>query len=66
MKCPNCDYTHGWVSNGTGFGNLIEGSYGDFYKVSNNIVMTRQERYYEDEVREMYGCPACGIIFIQP
>ena len=50
MKCPHCNYVSG----------LKEGEYGDFFDLSNGIIMMRDDG---DELC-LVGCPKCKKVFM--
>lgn len=63
MKCPHCNYEHGWS------GELMEcviGKDGDFFKLSNQVKMTRSSEcsWQGDDNRELFACPSCLKTFI--
>lgn len=60
MECPHCHYVHGFDSKTL---TSIEGNYGEFYKLSNDVVIQRQD-YYNVEEKNVYACPKCKILFI--
>ncbi len=67
MKCPKCEYHHGWdwvYANDDISGNYVEtdGGDGDFYDLA--IDVSRQRLYHEDERKKVYACPSCGCLFI--
>lgn len=67
MKCPNCNYEHGWSGEKL---ESIKGNKGDFFEMSNDMKMTRSDNSLSwrrhDETRDVFGCPSCGNIFIDP
>jgi len=57
MKCPHCGYSNYKIDDK---GQSAYGKYGDFYDISNDIVMIG------DGVEDMYlhGCPKCKKLFM--
>ena len=62
MKCPTCNYEHGWSPEKY---NSINGEHGKFYTLSNNIHMERTDpaSYYMDK-KTLVGCPKCNSVFM--
>lgn len=62
MKCPHCEYEHGWSAEQL---DVIEGKEGHFFQMSNNIVATRpgQCGHYQ-KTCTVYACPSCRKVFI--
>jgi hypothetical protein len=58
MKCPHCDYVHGWDAEKM---EVVKGKEGDFYKLP--VEMTRS-RYGVVDRRDLYACPSCRKTFI--
>jgi uncharacterized C2H2 Zn-finger protein len=65
MKCPKCEYEHGWNGEKLAF---VVGEHGEFYTLSNNIIMSRTNLsvYNGVDYRELFACPVCGATFIEP
>ena len=68
MKCPNCDYKDGWNWEGDNVDDYKEtvGDEGQFWELP--VKMEREVRFSYDPVPErqtLYGCPACGMTFIE-
>lgn len=63
MKCPHCEYEHGWSGEKL---DVVEGEDGGFFELSNRIVACRNEVGYGDgeETRPVYACPCCRKVFI--
>ncbi len=63
MKCPYCDYEHGWSGDKM---ESVKGAEGDFFNLSNQVQMRRDNEYrgYGDETRSVFGCPSCNKIFM--
>lgn len=61
MKCPHCEYKHGyeWVKEAN---EKIEGDKGDFFSLP--IKMEREAPWEPKEEEQIYGCPNCGILFM--
>lgn len=69
MECPNCNYQHGWMwieENGKSEYKKKIGSKGDFYFLSNDIKVEKITSNHLDNknIRSVYGCPKCRILFI--
>ena len=60
MICPNCGYKHGWGWYDEEYSEM-KGDEGEFY--INKIPMVRST-YYDRDEKEVYGCPKCGILFM--
>lgn len=60
MKCPHCDYEHGWSSEKS---KRILGKKGEFYAMP--VKMERTYIHYSSDVAYMYGCPNCMKVFIR-
>lgn len=62
MKCPHCEYEHGWSNTSTA---NIDGKEGDFYSfpipITRNVYSYRSAR----EEATMYACPSCRKMFIE-
>lgn len=64
MKCPHCNYLHGWDSEKMA---QVNGEHGDFYELSNNIRAEKHTKNpWDRESRNVQFCPKCGISFIEP
>jgi len=59
MKCPHCEYEHGWSGDVMG---VVEGSEGEFYQLP--IELERKAFYSTDRV-PVYGCPSCNKLFME-
>ncbi len=61
MECPNCKYKFGGYWDETNTLEMVEGEYGDFYKLQEKV-----ERYRGDirDVASVFACPKCGVLFI--
>lgn len=60
MKCPHCEYEHGYNSETSG---KIIGEEGDFFK--SPVTVQRDSSYYNSkEERSLYVCPSCNKTFI--
>ena len=65
MQCPNtsCGYQHGYLP---GVQEKVYGTKGDFYQITNDIGMERvTPHHWERDECDIYGCPACGMIFMK-
>ena len=63
MKCPHCNYEHGWHG---GEMKTIKGEKGEFFTLSNNISAVRPDPIeFGNESRKIYGCPECLKLFIE-
>lgn len=60
MKCPYCKYKHGYEWEKDEHVD-VKGEKGNFYSFP--IKIERDERWETDQ-ETVYGCPKCGIIFI--
>ena len=60
MKCPHCNYVHGWDAES---GSSIEGKEGDFYEDPVRLER-RTYSYYSQESVKLYACPSCRKAFI--
>ena len=60
MECPNCKYkqNHYNPENGN-YEDDIE-KLGDFYRISNNVRMVREDF---DSAMRILGCPKCKMLF---
>jgi len=58
MKCPNCKYIHG-----LNFSTIEaeRGNKGDFYSLP---IELKREKDWDTDEKSLYGCPNCGITFI--
>jgi len=61
MRCPNCNYKHGW--NGKSLTD-IKGEHGAFFILSNDV-MAERRNFGEIFSRDVYFCPKCGLSFIK-
>ena len=64
MKCPHCEYKHGWDGKSM---SDVEGKQGDFYTLP--VEMEQYQSlgsWHGDTRRTLYACPSCGIDFIKP
>lgn len=62
MKCPHCDYEHGWSGE---ILELICGERGDFYRLP--IAAVRYSPGYSNDCHEsveLFSCPSCRKTFI--
>ena len=62
MKCPHCEYEHGWSNTSM---TKIDGKYDDFYTFP--IPVTREAKYSYPSPKDeatMYACPSCKKMFI--
>ena len=64
MKCPNCNYKHGWQ--GCDEGNT-KSKEGEFYKLPIEAKRDNPEAYYGGPTvsKDVYGCPKCGMMFME-
>lgn len=64
MKCPYCEYEHGWSGE---IMDMVEGEEGEFFTLSNNVQALRINPCYDNGVeREVVQfCPKCGKCFIE-
>jgi len=62
MKCPNCQYEHGYNRE---LGTDIKGKVGEFFENPVKMVRNDMETYCEI-TSKLFACPSCGIAFIQP
>lgn len=62
MKCPHCNYEHGWSGEHL---DMIDGQKGDLYKLP--VMMERESLTYHryKEPAYLYGCPSCKKTFIE-
>jgi len=61
MKCPHCQYEHGYSDDAE---KNINGKEGEFWR---HPVMIERARPYDDPGRaNVFACPKCGILFIVP
>lgn len=58
MKCPHCNYEHGWSGE---LGETVNGSEGGFYHLG--VEMKRRGDGGDDTVT-LYACPSCKKTFI--
>lgn len=58
MKCPYCNYEHGWSNEQS---NVIEGVKGDFYALP--IKLEKTDSFYVDR-KDLYACPDCLKVFV--
>jgi DNA-directed RNA polymerase subunit RPC12/RpoP len=65
MKCKHCGYKdEEWIKKENDpVGEYKEGGHGDFYELSNDVKMTKGSGL-DKEIEEVYGCPRCGILFM--
>lgn len=62
MKCPNCGYEHGFNNE---ICKWVEGELGDYFKLSNGMKIVRDVNWqYQQEERELLGCPRCNSVFM--
>lgn len=63
MKCPYCEYEHGWSGEQC---KDVKGESGNFYELSNDVRAERDTSYYHHhkEKATVYGCPKCKKVFI--
>jgi hypothetical protein len=64
MKCPHCEYKNGWSPEKL---DVVRGEHGEFYEVSNDIKMEREDKgsyHRRTETRSLIGCPSCNKIFM--
>lgn len=61
MKCPHCEYEHGWSGEEM---DVSKGKEGEFFQLSNSIQMERSGSYGGTDKRYVYGCPACNKLFM--
>lgn len=54
MKCPNCDYVHGWDPEKQ---ESVNGEHGEFYTLSNDVKLTRSRWRFDNEEVTLHGCP---------
>jgi len=62
MKCPHCEYEHGWSSEEL---KNIDGSHGEFFYLP--VKFSREKESYYGliyEKRTLVGCPSCSKTFI--
>lgn len=63
MKCPHCEYEHGWSN--TSMTKVDDKATGDFYQFP--IQMSREAAYsyhYSKDEVSVYACPSCKKMFI--
>ena len=60
MKCPHCEYEHGWSGEKL---DVVEGEDGDFFELSNKIRARRDSAHGSDSA-PVYACPCCRKVFI--
>lgn len=60
MICPKCEYENGWNWEEQ---KLLEGLEGDFF--THPVKAERPNPYDPPLSKTVYGCPACGIMFIE-
>lgn len=61
MNCPHCGYEHRTFNNDTSEYEYNE-EYGGFFKLP--LEATRNHPYLRSNM-EVYGCPKCGIMFME-
>lgn len=65
MKCPHCEYEHGWSGEKL---DVIYGKNGDFFVLSNDVQAVRPGgsvfSCLAEETRTVYACPSCRKVFI--
>lgn len=63
MKCPHCDYEHGYTSD---YSKEIQGEDGDFFELESHQVIREEESCQgrSKETRTVYACPSCRKMFI--
>lgn len=59
MKCPHCDYQHGYSVEEN---SDIKSEHGKFYQLSNLVKMERPDTY--EKQLNLYGCPSCKKVFM--
>lgn len=64
MKCPYCEYEHGWSNEKLGD---VKGDKGDFFTTNEENPLLRVDVYSWRRVerKEVFGCPSCGKLFIE-
>lgn len=64
MKCPHCNYIHGWDNDSL---TNVNGSSGDFYSLSNEVKAERDAHSYHirKEIAYVFACPSCRKLFIE-
>uniref|UniRef100_A0A6M3LBV3 Uncharacterized protein n=1 Tax=viral metagenome TaxID=1070528 RepID=A0A6M3LBV3_9ZZZZ len=63
MKCPHCEYKAGLNYDTKEY----YGEEGDFYRLSNEVKMQRDnDSYYGNKysTNTVYGCPKCNKLFM--
>lgn len=60
MKCPHCDYFHGWNYDKK---EEIKGESGEFYFL--DTMLKRYAFWDTGEKAKLYACPACRKTFIE-
>lgn len=58
MKCPNCEYEHGWSGDPM---KSIEGAAGEFYALP--IKAQREGSFYGPDDLHVFICPNCYRAF---
>lgn len=60
MKCPHCNYQHGYDYEAK---KDIRGLEGEFFSLSVDMRQTMEHINYRE--RTLYACPKCGKTFIE-
>lgn len=60
MKCPHCNYQHGWSYESN---HKIHGANGEFYELP--VKMERNTFAFEQERVSVYACPVCMKTFVE-
>lgn len=64
MKCPHCNYAHGFYWDGDDPVDIC-GDEGEFYRLPIGVERERRFSYNPEPEREtLYACPKCGKTFI--
>jgi ribosomal protein L37AE/L43A len=63
MECPHCKYKNGWMYNDNDEFVEFKGESGEFFKLYNDLELKRG-RDFDQETRNLYGCPNCDKTFI--
>jgi len=58
MKCPHCEYEHGWSNEQDA---MVKGKEGDFFHQDALLVRGRDG---EQQERKLFACPSCLKTFI--
>lgn len=60
MKCPHCNYEHGYNAN---IMDNVEGEHGEFFELKEYL--TKDNFPYAKKTVSLFGCPECCKTFIK-